>query len=73
MIHNMDVKSLIHYNNPVYVQSTAIGKYIDAMYGWDWVSFKKAMARHLEMTEIVNYGNIIYIKQELDEIIRRES
>lgn len=28
--------------------------------------------RHLEMTEISNFGNVIYLKPELDQIIRRE-
>jgi len=36
------------------------------------MSFKRVRDKHLEMTEIVNFDNIIYIKQELDEIVRRE-
>ncbi len=70
--YNMDVTKVLAADNPVYIAASAAGKYIDAAYGWKWVDFKKALARHLETTEIVNYGRIIYIKQELDEIIRRE-
>ena len=70
--HKMDVKSILHNDNPVYIKARNMGKYIEAAYGWDWLEFKKVRDRHLEMTEIVNYDNIIYIKQELDEIIRRE-
>ena len=73
LLHKMDVKAVLHNDNPVYIKARNIGKYIDAAYGWDWLSFKKVRDQHLEMTEIVNYDNIIYIKQELDEIIRRES
>ena len=69
---NMDVKAILHNDNPVYIKARSVGKYIDAVYGWDWVSFKRVRDRHLEMTEIVNFDNIIYIKQELDEIVRRE-
>ena len=50
-----------------------MGKYIEAAYGWDWLEFKKIRARHLKMTEIFSGGKAIYIKQELDEIIRREA
>ena len=70
--HNMDVKAILHTDNPVYIKARNIGKYIDAAYGWNWLSFKRVRDKHLEMTEIVNYDNIIYIKQELDEIVRRE-
>ncbi len=71
--HNMDVKAILHHDNPVYIKSKGIAKYIDAAYGWDWLTFNRMRARHLEMTEIPNYDNVIYIKQELDEIIRSES
>lgn len=69
---NMDVKAILHNDNPVYIKARNIGKYIDAAYGWKWLDFKRVRDQHLEMTEIVNYDNIIYIKQELDEIVRRE-
>lgn len=70
--HKMDVKAILHNDNPVYIKARGIAKYIDAVYGWDWLEFKKVRDQHLEMTEIVSYDNIIYIKQELDEIIRRK-
>ena len=71
--YKMDVKAVLHNDNPVYIKARNVAKYIDAAYGWDWLSFKKVRDQHLEMTEIVNFENIIYIKQELDEIICRES
>ncbi len=71
--YKMDVKAILHNDNPVYIKARNIAKYVEAAYGWDWLSFKRVRDRHLEMTEIVNYENIIYIKQELDEIVRQES
>lgn len=70
--HKMDVKGILHHDNPVYIKARGMGKYIEAAYGWDWLQWKRVRDQHLEMAEIVNFDNIIYIKQELDEIIRRE-
>ena len=71
--YKMDVKSILHDDNPVYIKKKKVGGYINAVYGWDWVTFKKALDMHLEMTEILNYDNILYIKQELDDIVRSEN
>ncbi len=70
--NGFDVKSILHADNPVYLKRRDVGKYIDAAYGWKWLEFQKLRDQYLSMTEIVNYDNIIYIKQELDEIIRRD-
>lgn len=72
LIRNMDVTSILHHDNPVYIKSRGIAKYVDAAYGWDWLDFDRMRKRHLEMTEISNFGNVIYLKPELDQIIRRE-
>ncbi len=72
LVRNMDVATILHNDNPVYIKARHIGKYIESAYGWDWLSFKRVRDKHLELTEIVNYDNILYIKQELDEIIMRE-
>lgn len=71
--HNIDVARVLKYDNPIYLNKKSLGKYIDAVYGWNWHTFKKARAMHLEMTEIVNGDNLIFIKQEIDEIVRRQS
>ncbi len=71
--HKLDASKALHYDDPVYISENGMGKYIEAAYGWDWLEFKKIRARHLEMTEIFSGGKAIYIKQELDEIIRREA
>lgn len=70
--HKMDVKAILHIDNPVYIKDSGLNKYIDAAYGLTWHEFKKIKDKHLEITEIVNYDKIIYVKQELDVIIRRE-
>jgi hypothetical protein len=70
--HGMDVKAILHADNPVYIKARSIGKYVDAVYGWEWLTWKRVRDRHLELKEIVNYDNILYIKPQLDEIIRRE-
>ena len=72
LLHNMDVSGVLYYDNPVYIKSRALTKYISTVYGMTWYEFKKLHERHLEITEIVNFDNIIYIKQELDDIIQRE-
>lgn len=69
--YKMDVKSILHNNNPVYIKARSIGKYVKSVYGYEWWEFKNIRNRHLELTEIANYDNVLYIKQEIDEIIRR--
>ena len=70
--NGFDVKNILHADNPVYLKRRDVGKYIDAAYGWEWMDFQKLRNQYLTMTEIVNFDNIIYIKQELDEIVRRD-
>ncbi len=71
--HKFDAIKILKYDNPVYISKTALAKYIDNVYGWKWCTWKKARERHLELTEIVNGDNLIYIKQEIDEIVRRQT
>ena len=49
-----------------------MARYIDATYGWDWVTFEKARKRYGELTAIVNFDNVVYVKQELDEVIEKK-
>lgn len=70
--YKMDVSAILKYDNPVYLKSRVLNKYVGAAYGLTWYDFKKIHESHLEITEIVNYENIIYLKPELDEIILRE-
>jgi len=67
-----DVRIILKYDNPVYIKARFIAKYLDAVYGWNWQKFTEIRAKHLELTEIANYDNVIYLKPEIDEIIRRE-
>ena len=71
--HGLDVSRVLKYDNPVYVNKKSLGRYIETVYGWKWPTFKKARAMHLEMTEIVNGETLIFIKQEIDEIVRRQT
>lgn len=70
--HNLDAKYILHHDNPVYIKKSGLKKYVDAVYGLTRFDLEKLLAEHLEITEINNHQTIIYIKQELDEIIRRE-
>ncbi len=72
IMHKLDVSKMLSLDDPVYVSSTAIKRYLDASYGITWRDFKKILEKHLEITEIENGGNTIYLKPELDEIIRRD-
>ena len=73
MKHNLDIKNVLHDDNPVYVKKRTMARYIDATYGWDWVTFEKARKRYGELTAIVNFDNVVYVKQELDEVVKNVS
>lgn len=73
LIRNMDVSAILHNDNPVYIKNREIAKYVDAAYGWTWLDFERMRKRHLEMTEISNFGNVIYLKPELDQIIKNSN
>lgn len=72
LIRDMDVTSILHHDNPVYIKKTGIIKYLEAVYGLGKTDFNKIKKKHLELTEISNHGNVIYLKSEIDQIIRRE-
>lgn len=71
--YHMDVNYILHHDNPVYIKASGIEKYMAAAYGLKPFHIKKMLKKNIEITAINNFGNIIYIKQELDEIIRKES
>ena len=70
--YRMDVKGVLRDDNPVYIKESSMSRYMDSAYRWSKADFNKLRSKHLELTELVNYGSVIYIKQEIDEIIRRD-
>lgn len=62
----------IRYDDPIYIDNTKINKYIELLYGLKSWDFKKIRQKHLEITEIPNGTKVVYIKQEIDEIVRRK-
>ncbi|MBR4606128.1 MAG: hypothetical protein IKO41_07865 [Lachnospiraceae bacterium] len=36
LTYNMDVKSILHNDNPVYIKGRCLGGYIETVYGWKW-------------------------------------
>ena len=70
--YKKDTKNILKYENPIYIKSRILAKYINAVYGLKWQEFDKIRRKHLEITEIVNFDNILYLKPELDQIIQRE-
>ncbi len=71
--HKFDAIKILKYDNPVYISRTALAKYLENVYGWKWCTWKKAREKHLELTEIVNGDTLIYLKQEIDEIVRHQT
>lgn len=72
LLYNMDVKIALKNDNPVYIKSQYIRGFMCDVYGLDGEVFRQLRKKHLEMTEIANFNNVIYLKQEIDEIIRHE-
>lgn len=71
--YKMNVASILHKDNPVYIKHRDVTKYFETVYGMDWHQFNKLKKEHLEITEITNYDNIIYLKKELDDIVCNEA
>lgn len=71
--YKMSVAGILHYDNPVYIRARNVGKYIEHVYGIKWYEYKKMRDTALWMTEIVCYDNVLYLKQEIDELIRRHA
>lgn len=63
----------IHTDSPVYVSKNRLKEYIEAAYGIEWRIAKSLIKRHYELTEINLFDFTLYIKQELDQIIRLEA
>ena len=70
--HRIEIPRNIHYGNPVYIKGKNLKKYIETAYSGDYSSFKNLLKKQLDLTEIVDSDDIIFVKQELDELIRRE-
>lgn len=71
--YGLNVTSTIKIDNPVYIKSTDIYKYVDVVYALEPHQLKKILQKNLWITEKVNSNYIVYIKQELDKAIRQEA
>ncbi len=70
--YNFEIRTQLTYENPIYLKSGHVKSYMEVNYGMTTRDFKRLLSRHPEITEITNFNNIIYLKHEIDEIIRRE-
>lgn len=71
--YRIDTKSMIHYENPVYIKARNLAKYLESAYGMSWHDFNKIRKNSLGLTEIANFDNVILIKQEIDDLIKKET
>ncbi|SNU09929.1 hypothetical protein SAMN06297422_1385 [Lachnospiraceae bacterium] len=69
--YNFDVVRVLDKDNPIYIKNRDVYKYLENVYGLNQHDFKKILKNNLWMTSILNYNSVIYVKQELDQIIRR--
>ena len=71
MRYDFDVVRVLDKDNPIYIKNKDVYKYLETIYGLNHHDFKKILKNNLWMTSILNYNSVIYIKQELDQVIRR--
>lgn len=71
--HGLHENVIVQIDSPVYVMKRRLKEYIEAAYGIDWKLVRALIKKHYELTEIGNFDFTIYIKQELDQIIRMEA
>ncbi len=71
--YGLNAGPFLKIENPIYIKSKDVYKYVDIVYGLAPHQFRKILSKNLWITETVNCGNIIYIKQELDKAIRQEA
>lgn len=70
--HGLDVRGVLHATNPVYINKSQLKTLADKVYGIDWRRLKVLLKNNFDLTEIENYGDTIYIKQEIGRILRLE-
>lgn len=71
--YDMDISTVLKIDNKVYLKEHDLYKWMGAAYGFTVWDVKKLREKHLELTEIVTSAGIVFIKQELNEMVARES
>lgn len=68
--HGFDVRGVLHATNPIYINKSQLKALADKVYGIGWRRLKVLLKNNFDLTEIENYDDTIYIKQEIDRILR---
>ncbi len=69
--YDVDTKNTLRDGNPVYVRESGLKKYLESAYGITMLNYKAIRKYNPGMTEIVNYGSVILLKQEIDEAVKK--
>lgn len=72
LCHKLNAEQVLYFDNPIYVKSKSLNEFVNSVYGIPHYVLKKMLDNHLELTEIISKGQIIYLRPEIDQMIRRE-
>ena len=71
--YGVETKSILRDDNPVYVKARNLKRYLEAAYGISLQEFKEIRKLNPWLTEISDFDSVLMLKQEIDEVIRRNT
>lgn len=69
--YKFDIIRQIKLSDPVFLKKTEIYKYANNVFGLSYPTIRKLINENIWITEFSNFGNIIYLKDEINQIIER--
>ena len=69
MMNGLDIKSVLHIDNPVYLKHTGLYQYMETVYAWNRYKTKENIKKIYQALRICYSGLDIFYKKEIDEIV----
>ncbi len=71
--YGVETKNILRDDNPVYIKARNLKRYLESAYGMSLQDFKEIRKLNPWLTEISDFDSVLMLKQEIDEVIRRNT